>query len=1227
MKISKAIMAQLTMLLLSGTAVTLGAEPAKVLDGWKISSGTTAVEENGKAVLSVPKGQGGVSRYLPGKNRFLQFRVEKGSRFYITGKNFNLPPIQAKPGVYTIPATGTEQKSSSFVLRFFAKDFVFCDFYSFAKPEANCVTVEKNGEEIVISMPVREKPDSLSLTLYVIDSGKNWKFKGMWRQLEWPGVPARLTAEDDGVYRARFKLPELAQDFSVPALTVVAAVAMAGSDNLGLGNFYGFFPFEVKIKASKQQTADAHLKIYDLGPANTPPQTGAVRGGKELTWNGLSKVNGSKGRVSWLDPMITSWAEVSPGKTARAVLKVQPGKYRVAVGLGSTTLPSYAAHNHQPACGTVRINGKEIFRRNSAEQDRDVLMRREPDVNDYFYRVYFKDLMFFEPEAEVDAADGKIRLDFIADPHKVMVLNHLIVYPADDTEAADRLARIRSAREERYNQHLILDKPKQKPFPMKTPFAVFARENPDDNVCPDTLPSQIEKSSPLVLFGASDEMLSGTFFVRTGAEKINGLTVKLTGLSGELHRIMYIHHSTPSERRAWIGASHMLPATGPVDLKPFYSYSWRIRLKGPARPGKYRGNIEVTAGRHTEKLPVEVTIHPLKLPELNDHLIAMDGDGITGPYAADLMRYAKEELGCTTAHLRMKWPTNSRFELDQNGMPVKVINVGGYDAKQYDDWLDAFVKTDFPVKTPWIGLMSIASRKEPFNQGPFKPFSEGYCRAVKLSHEFLRDHAQKKGLPGILIDFGGEMGVGMHVPPERTIAAAIRLYDLVNGMPGVQTSYRCNCYATVERFNGHLDVQGVRGKHSWKSSDKITDYGRKKHIYSYSVGGRYLNGYHSWAHGARGNLREYMIYDHEFYRHRPRMAGASTTHDQSVMSGVNKPLLTVRSEAFRGSVVDRQYLRLLDNAIAQAPASAARKKAEAFRDMLRNTCLKDTTSESNTSGSSPWVGMRLDLMRQAIVECVLDLQNNHASAMQEYRPVAGPSAVLKPEVPRIDPQNPPEEAGPAFDDRYWAEIKTGTWESQGYQYDGTAWYRKTFELNELKTPRLVFDGVDEQAWVWLNGKFLGHHDGWDKPFSFPLDQAAVKGKNTLCVLVFDSSYQGGIWRPVKVVNNGSEQVLNQWKFILKPGKQDLNVFQLKDGPLVPAGSTKLHLSILLYGFENVRMSPKMEVWLDGKELPVQVKPYQQFEQEIPVGPMGKGHHQLILKSAGKVAMTYNFYGI
>ena len=176
MKKSPIIMVLLTTLFLSVAAV--GVETSqKVLTGWKISPGTTAAEENGKAVLTAPnKKEGVIARYLSAKEKYIQLRVGKGVRFYITGRKFQLPPVQAKPGVYTIPATGSQQGLTSFNLRFMGGEFTFCDFRSFAKPEANCVTVEKNGEikqeEITIENPkqinVNVKPDEIDMSQFTI---------------------------------------------------------------------------------------------------------------------------------------------------------------------------------------------------------------------------------------------------------------------------------------------------------------------------------------------------------------------------------------------------------------------------------------------------------------------------------------------------------------------------------------------------------------------------------------------------------------------------------------------------------------------------------------------------------------------------------------------------------------------------------------------------------------------------------------------------------------------------------------------------------------------------------------------------------------------------------------------------------------------------------------------------------------------------------------------------
>ncbi|MBI2298503.1 MAG: HEAT repeat domain-containing protein [Armatimonadetes bacterium] len=112
-----------------------------------------------------------------------------------------------------------------------------------------------------------------------------------------------------------------------------------------------------------------------------------------------------------------------------------------------------------------------------------------------------------------------------------------------------------------------------------------------------------------------------------------------------------------------------------------------------------------------------------------------------------------------------------------------------------------------------------------------------------------------------------------------------------------------------------------------------------------------------------------------------------------------------------------------------------------------------------------------------------------------------------------------------LDDSQWLPIETEqAWEKQGQAYDGTAWYRTSFDRPakpDLTAVEFHFDGVDECAWVWLNGVYVGQHDvgpdGWDKPFALDITQEARWGQpNQLTVRVYDSAYAGGIWKPVRI---------------------------------------------------------------------------------------------------------------
>ena len=100
---------------------------------------------------------------------------------------------------------------------------------------------------------------------------------------------------------------------------------------------------------------------------------------------------------------------------------------------------------------------------------------------------------------------------------------------------------------------------------------------------------------------------------------------------------------------------------------------------------------------------------------------------------------------------------------------------------------------------------------------------------------------------------------------------------------------------------------------------------------------------------------------------------------------------------------------------------------------------------------------------------------------------------------------------------------------------GFGWYRVTFTLpaeHAHKPIDLEFDGVDEQAWVYVNGKSVGEHtlqsefmvgqqitvvDLWNRPFTRTVEPELLKtGENLLVVRIHNSAMNAGIHQPVRV---------------------------------------------------------------------------------------------------------------
>jgi len=100
---------------------------------------------------------------------------------------------------------------------------------------------------------------------------------------------------------------------------------------------------------------------------------------------------------------------------------------------------------------------------------------------------------------------------------------------------------------------------------------------------------------------------------------------------------------------------------------------------------------------------------------------------------------------------------------------------------------------------------------------------------------------------------------------------------------------------------------------------------------------------------------------------------------------------------------------------------------------------------------------------------------------------------------------------------------------------GYGWYRAAFTLPDShvgKPIELQFGGVDEQAWIYVNGKPVGEHtlesefmvgqevtvgDLWNRPFAITVPAEALQaGENALTVRIHNSAFNAGIHQPVRV---------------------------------------------------------------------------------------------------------------
>ena len=113
-------------------------------------------------------------------------------------------------------------------------------------------------------------------------------------------------------------------------------------------------------------------------------------------------------------------------------------------------------------------------------------------------------------------------------------------------------------------------------------------------------------------------------------------------------------------------------------------------------------------------------------------------------------------------------------------------------------------------------------------------------------------------------------------------------------------------------------------------------------------------------------------------------------------------------------------------------------------------------------------------------------------------------------------------------------------------FEGNIWFKKSFNFTKKEGKRvfLYFGAVNYISWVYINGIFLGRHEGGFTPFNFDITKIIQDGNNFIVVkidnrrkkeyvptIIFDWWNYGGITRDVYIVET-DEFFIQNYKFYL-----------------------------------------------------------------------------------------------
>jgi beta-galactosidase len=155
---------------------------------------------------------------------------------------------------------------------------------------------------------------------------------------------------------------------------------------------------------------------------------------------------------------------------------------------------------------------------------------------------------------------------------------------------------------------------------------------------------------------------------------------------------------------------------------------------------------------------------------------------------------------------------------------------------------------------------------------------------------------------------------------------------------------------------------------------------------------------------------------------------------------------------------------------------------------------------------------------------------------------------------RFMPGDYPGAEAPKYDDRVWQRV--GLPHSFGIPYFGASrfyvgygWYRRHLKVDQVSANHVItlnFDGVFQDAEIWVNGQSVGSHLGGYTGFELEVTRALVPGDNVIAIRVNnlwnarlnpragEHNFNGGIYRNVTLVTTSTLRVDWYGTFVTTP---------------------------------------------------------------------------------------------